>query len=235
APPVARFVEADRESRFRDRMVGPVAGIYVAIEILLSLVVGFVLARLPGRRNLRSALNFIGLWLLAVVPLTFFGAVLDLDTVGPYLALVIGGGVLLAAAALTLRGTMRPLVALLGLLVTMHVVDVVTGGHLQINTVFGYSPTVGGRFAGFGNLTYGQVAAAAVLLAGLLASVPAFALVVLGLSGIRISWRRVAELAAAAAAAVLALGLLDLLRPAGERTHLGRLFEQIGHQGLRPF
>src|SRR5581483_9084710 len=144
-----------------------------------------------------------------------------------YMALVIGGGVLLAAAALTLRGTMRPLVALLGLLVTMHVVDVVTGGHLQINTVFGYSPTVGGRFAGFGNLTHAQVPAAAVLLAGLLdhllggrrgltaavavlavalladglpfwgsdvggvlASVPAFALVVLGLSGIRISRRR---------------------------------------------
>ena len=36
-------------------------------------------------------------------------------------------------------------------------------------------------------------------------------------------------------AAVGGLGLLDLLRPAGQRTHLGRLFEQIGHDGLRPF
>ena len=29
---------------------------------------------------------------------------------------------------------------------------------LQLNTVFGYSPTVGGRFAGMGNLAYGQFA-----------------------------------------------------------------------------
>jgi hypothetical protein len=271
-PPVARFVEADREARFRDRMLGPVAGAYVAIEILLSLVVGFVLARRLGGRQVRRALNFIGLWLLAVVPLTFLGAVLDLDTTGPYLALVIGGGIVLAAAAAALRDPMRPLVALLGLLLALHVGDIVTGGHLQISTVFGYSPTVGGRFAGFGNLTYAQEAAAAILLAGLLthllggqrgpvaavvvlavalvadgmpfwgsdvggvlASVPAFALVVLGLSGRKLSWRRLAAVGAGAVTAVLALGFLDLRRPAAQRTHLGRLFEQIGHEGLRPF
>ena len=68
-----------------------------------------------------------------------------------------------------------------------------------------------------------------------LASFPAFALVVLGLSGTKVSWRRLAALGAGAVAAVLGLGLLDLRRPAGQRTHLGRLFEQIGHDGLRPF
>ena len=35
--------------------------------------------------------------------------------------------------------------------------------------MFGYSPTVAGRFAGLGNLGYAQLAAGAVLLAGLLA------------------------------------------------------------------
>ena len=150
--------------------------------------------------------------------------------------------------------------------------DVVTGGHLQLSTVFGYSPTVGGRFAGFGNLAYGQLAAAAILLAGILAhlwpgrrgiraavvilvvalvadgmpfwgsdvggvlaSVPAFALVALGLSGRKVSWRRLAALGAGAVVAVLGLGLLDLRRPATQRTHLGRLLEQIGHDGFRPF
>ena len=271
-PPVARFVEADREARFRDRMLGPVAGAYVTIEILLSVAVGWVLARCPRRRGLRRALDFVGLWLLAVVPLTFLGAVLDLDRVVPYLALVIGGGVALAAGSAALRGPMRPLVVLLALLLGLHVVDVVTGGHLQISTVFGYSPTIGGRFAGYGNLTYGQVAAAAILLGGLLAhllggrrglavaagimgialvadgmpfwgsdvggvlaSVPAFALVGLGLSGAKVSWRRLVALGAGAVAAVMALGVLDLRRPAANRTHLGRLFEQIGHDGFRPF
>jgi hypothetical protein len=271
-PPVASFVEADREARFRDRMLGPVAGVYVALEILLSLAVGWFLARGARRAGLRRAFDAIGLWLLAVVPLTFLGAVLDIDHVGPYLTLVMGGGALLAGAAAALRGPMRPLAALLALLVALHVGDVVTGGHLQISTVFGYSPTVGGRFAGFGNLAYGQLAAAAILLAGIaahmlgrrrglavagavllvslvadgmpfwgsdvggvLASVPAFALVALGLSGRKISWRRAAALSAGAVVAVVGLGFLDLLRPAGSRTHLGRLFEQIGHDGLRPF
>jgi hypothetical protein len=183
-----------------------------------------------------------------------------------------GGGAMLAAAAAGLRGPMRPLAALLGLLLALQVGDVLTGGHLQITTAFGYSPTVGGRFAGFGNLAFGQVAAVAILLAGILATmlggrrgmragvavlalalvadgmpfwgadvggvlaaVPAFALVALGLSGRAVSRRRLATLIAGGVAAVGGLGLLDLLRPAGQRTHLGRLFEQIGHDGLRPF
>src|SRR5207245_9440679 len=127
-----------------------------------------------------------------------------------------------------------------------------------------------GRCAGYGNLPSGQVAAAAVVLGGLLAhllggrrglavaagvllvalvadgmpfwgsdvggvlaSVPAFALVVLGLSGTKVSWRRLAALGAGAAAAVLALGFLDLRRPAGRRTHLGRPFRPNGPDGPR--
>jgi hypothetical protein len=271
-PPLGRFVEADREARFRDRMLGPVAGTYVVIEILLSLLVAYVLVRHSGRTRLRQVFDFAGLWLLAVVPLTFLGSVLDLDRVGPYLALVVGGGAVLAAAAGRLRGPVRPLAALLALLLALHVGDVVTGSHLQLSTVFGYSPTVGGRFAGFGNLTFGQMAAGAVLLAGLtaymvpgrrglriavailivtlladglpfwgadvggvLATVPAFALVALGLSGRQVSRRRLVALAAVGVAVVGALGFLDLLRPAESRTHLGRLFEQIGSDGIRPF
>jgi hypothetical protein len=272
APPLERFAEADREARFRDRMLGPVAGTYVVIEILLSLLVTYVLVRHPGWTVLRGGFDFVGLWLLAVVPLTFLGAVLDLDTVGPYLALVVGGGVILAAGAAALRGTMQPLALLLGLLLALHVGDVVTGSHLQLSTVFGYSPTVGGRFAGFGNLTFGQVAAGSVLLAGIiaymvpgrrgvriagavlvvalladglpfwgadvggvLAAVPAFALVALGLSGRTVSRRSLVALAAGGVAVVCALGFVDLLRPAESRTHLGRLFEQIGSDGIRPF
>ena len=270
-PPVARFVEADREARFRDRMLGPVTGAYVTIEILLGLAVAFVLVRHPGWRRLRRAFNLVGLWLLAVVPLTFLGSVLDITAVAPYLLLVMGGGAVLAAGAAALRGPIRPLAALLGLLLAVHIGDVMTGAHLQMATVFGYSPTVGGRFAGFGNLAFGQVAAGAILLAGILAhrfgpqrglraavavlavtllaigmpfwgadvggvlaAVPAFMLVALGLSGRSVSPGRLAALAAGGVAAVGALGLLDLLRPAERRTHLGRLFEQMGEDGLRP-
>jgi hypothetical protein len=57
----------------------------------------------------------------------------------------------------------------LGTVVALHLVDLVTGAHLEWNTVFGYSPTVGIRFVGQGNLTFSQLSAAAVLFAGLLA------------------------------------------------------------------
>ena len=48
---------------------------------------------------------------------------------------------------------------------TTLIVDIVTGGSLQINTPLGYSPTVAGRFQGYGNLSFGLVAAAAVVVA----------------------------------------------------------------------
>jgi hypothetical protein len=54
-------------------------------------------------------------------------------------------------------------------MVVMHVGDLLTGAHLELNSVFGYSATVGIRVSGQGNLTFAQLTAAALLLAGLLA------------------------------------------------------------------
>ena len=182
--PLRRFVEADREARFRDRMLGPVAGTYVTLQILLSLAAGLalVLARGSIRPGARRALSFVALWLMAVVPVTFLPSVLDIATPGPYLLFVIGGAAALAGATAALTGVLVgagrggsgrarlwPMAALLGLLLVVQIGDVMTGSHLQVATAFGYSPTVGGRFTGFGNLSFGQVATAAILLAGILA------------------------------------------------------------------
>ncbi|HYH49779.1 MAG TPA: hypothetical protein VEG38_09545 [Acidimicrobiia bacterium] len=286
AVPVERFVEADDEARFRDRMLAPVAATYVTLQIVLSLVAALVLkvGHGPVRTWARRALAFVALWLMAVVPLTFLTAVLDLASVGPYLLLVMGGGAAVAVVAGLVarrlvpseragphRGRLWPMAGLLGLLLLLQVGDVVTGSRLQLATVFGYSPTVGGRFSGFGNLAFGQVATAAILLAGILAhllhrpwgfraaaavlavtlvadgmpmwgsdvggvlaAVPAFSLVALRLAGRTVSARRMATLGAGAVATVIGFGLLDLLRPAPQRTHLGRLFEQMGEDGVTP-
>ena len=45
-------------------------------------------------------------------------------------------------------------------------IDVLVGARLQLNTLFGYTPTVAGWFAGIGNLAFAQISAGAVLLAG---------------------------------------------------------------------
>ena len=57
----------------------------------------------------------------------------------------------------------------LGVLVAVLVVDVVLGNPLQFNSALGFSPSVAGRFIGFGNAGYAALAAAALVLAGLLA------------------------------------------------------------------
>jgi hypothetical protein len=278
-PPVGGLMKADANARFRDTMLAPVAAAYVAAQILLSLIAVIALARPSPRAGVRAGVAGGALWLLAVVPLSFLPAVLGITSAVPYVAFVAGGAVVPAVLAARLAGrrrgssagALRPVAALLALLLGLHLADVVTGAHLQIATVFGYSPTVGGRFAGFGNVAFAQVAASAILLAGLiahlarrhrgtlvatgllgaalladgmpiwgsdvggvLAAVPAFAVVALGLHRARFSWRRAAGLGAAAVTAVGAFGALDLLRPAPERTHLGRLLERIGNEGFEP-
>jgi hypothetical protein len=50
----------------------------------------------------------------------------------------------------------------------------------------------------------------------------------------RVSLRTAALAVVATAVAIGVFGLIDLARPAGERAHLGRLFERIGEDGLGP-
>ena len=57
-----------------------------------------------------------------------------------------------------------PPVILCGLAVVVLGVDIVTGGHLQLNTIFGYSPIVAGRFAGYGNQAFSILTISALVL-----------------------------------------------------------------------
>ncbi|MEN5074301.1 hypothetical protein ABE437_10825 [Isoptericola cucumis] len=63
-------------------------------------------------------------------------------------------------------------------------------------------------------------------LGGGLVVVPAFAVLGLAASGARLTWRRFFGVAAAGVAAVAAVGVLDWMRPADERSHLGRFVGQ---------
>ena len=274
-------------TRFRDTVAGPVSVWFVVLELFGD---GFAVLSLTGsRQRLRPWAAFVALVTLAFPTITFLMGLGRTDHLGftGFTLAVFAGAALLALIAQQLgfrflprndpRAAMAPPLLLIGLLYTVLVLDVVRGGRLQINTVFGYSPVVAGRFAGYGNLAFALLAISTVVLStgvwglarikdsagrgrrshigipvvialfvvaiiadgypsfgsdvgGVLALVPAGAVVVLLLSGRRLNLRKVAGIALATALALVAFAAIDLARPADQRTHLGRLVASAGGQ-----
>ncbi|GAC1609476.1 MAG: hypothetical protein NVS3B26_10890 [Mycobacteriales bacterium] len=143
-----------------------------------------------------------------------------------------------------------------GLTGAVLVVDILTGAHLQMSSVGGYSPVVAGRFAGIGNVAFGVLAASVLLAAastgsataaaltalvvvvdgapvwgsdvgGVLALVPAYAILVLLLAGRAVNVARLTVAAVVGALVVTAFGVADHARPADQQTHLGRFVGQV--------
>jgi hypothetical protein len=174
---------------------------------------------------------------------------------------------MLTAVALW-AGRRRPLGALRAVAVATLVVlagDVLNGSGLQLGSVFGQNPVVGGRFYGLGNTSFALYGLAVLVVVGwVAASGPsrrgsaALALVVLvaalgiealpslgadfggppglllgGLlvvataAGVRLTWRRVVVAVVGAGALVALVALLDWLRPAASRTHLGEFVDSV--------
>jgi hypothetical protein len=189
----------------------------------------------------------------------------------PYFAFLAGGGLVLAALyeIAGARVPTRPTAIGLAVVVGLLTVDLVTGARLQLSTAFGYTPSIGVRFAGIGNVAYAFLGAATIFLAALLAhrvggrrgawaavalmlvafvvdAAPmyggdvggalslsvAYLVTALLLFGARIRWRTVLGLAAAAVAAFALAAVVDLLRPARDRTHLGRLLTNARERGF---
>ncbi len=157
-------------ARYRDRMVAPVAIVFVVLQALLW--VGAAVALRRGAERTRRRVAQAALTMLAYLPATYLAGLVPFADAPAlaYWAFVIGlsVGISWGATALGSRAAIDPLLLCLGLVFGLLVVDMVLGAPLQLNTVFGYSPTVGGRFAGMGNLAFGQFAVAAFLLCGLL-------------------------------------------------------------------
>ncbi|MHB1139604.1 MAG: hypothetical protein ACYC2O_11650, partial [Microthrixaceae bacterium] len=173
---------------------------------------------------------------------------------------------------LTRRALVDPLVATLGGIVAFLSIDIVLGGALQFNTVFGYTPTVAGRFDGMGNPAFSMFAAASIMLSalvayriggrrgvwvgvgllawavvldgspfwgadvgGALALIPSVCVTAWMLLGLRVRLRAAVVWGVATVLAVIGLGLIDLSRPAAERTHLGRLLADVRDNGYEAF
>jgi len=262
----------DRDAQARDKLVAPVTVLFVVMQAVLSVVAVLVLGR--GRR-FRVALEIAALSFFGFLLATYASVAIHLARHGAivYLAVTVATGVVVASLVRLAgrRADVAPPTIMLSAVVAFFALDMATGAHLQLNAVLGYSPTVGGRFAGVGNLTFAQLSVASILLAGIVAwrptrervriaaavlaaaivvdglpmwgsdvggvlsMVPAAVVTVGSLSGRRVRLRTAAIVTVVTAAAVGAATAIDLLRPADQRTHLGRLAESIGRDGGSAF
>ncbi len=264
----------DRAAQFRDATIGQAVATLVTVTIVLVVVAGFGFAYYR-RAWFRVFLRWASLAFIGYVAATFIVGALPMYRwgTGTYFTVVTLIAIAFAAICLTLgrRAVEDPLLLALGAVMALHLGDLLTGAHLELNTVFGYSPTVGIRLAGIGNPGSAELSASALLFAillvlraprrgpaigsallvvtflivaapmfgqdfgGGLSLGPTIALWWLLRSGRRIRVKTVLILAAVLVGAGLLAGFADLSRPANERTHVGRLFEKVGSDGIGSF
>ena len=169
------------------------------------------------------------------------------------------------------RSLFGPVVVVCVATMTVLAADVMTGSRLQLSSLMGLQPLIGGRFYGMGNVTFALFATATLILctvvgnhlvpvmappraAGAVAAIgmvavivdaspswgsdiggppallPGVILLVLAILQIRLTWRRLLAIGGGVLAFLVLLSLLDWLRPAESRSHLGR-FVQTAFDG----
>ena len=168
-------MNVNEDGLFRDGLVGQSMSVVMVVALVLAgIAIGLDRwARLRARWAV-GLLVFAALWLLGFLDATYLAGPFHFGRNGGAFAywtfVVVVGAVIAAVCMLATRR--RPVLAVLaglGAMVALHLVDLVTGAHLEWNTAFGYSATIGIRFVGQGNMTFSQLTAAAVIFAGLLA------------------------------------------------------------------
>jgi hypothetical protein len=213
------LVRANQDSVFRDDQSGIAAGVVFGAGLLLALAAAGLVDRVARSRGF---LSFGALWLLGFVAATFLAVPFHFAAHGgaaAYWTFVVGVASGVAGVAWLvgrLRGSaVDALLTALGLMVVLHVVDLFSGAHLELDAAFGYSATFDVRVGGVSGWAYAQLAAAAMLFAGLLAwRAPSregriVAIAVLAVSVVAIGAPFAGDDFAAALVAAIAFGLLS--------------------------
>jgi hypothetical protein len=172
AATIERLIDETDAALFRDRVLDPVTAIATLGAGIVAL--GSVLSWSARRRSGWRVLAQGGAsWLLGFVAAVYVARWFPFhdSRVVWYYAFVVGVAGALGAMYRRLgRGDpTRSTMLGLGVVVALLIADLVTGARLQLSTAFGYTPTIGVRFAGIGNVAYAFLGASTVLLAGLVA------------------------------------------------------------------
>jgi hypothetical protein len=157
-------VALDREAVFLDAATSGVVRVLIGVQ---ALVYGAAVAAFSARLRARARpwLEGGGLAIAAWPLATYALGMVDGYTLGFLAWVLLLAAVDAALVAAVWMLTSQPLRRLMWLSLATVVVlllDLAAGAELQMNTVLGYSPIVGGRFSGIGNLGFAVLAASAI-------------------------------------------------------------------------
>ncbi len=163
------LAQAADAAAFRDAVV-PVAVTGITLVLAVLAVATAARHRLrPGARRLLAPLAYGA---LGLVPASYLVGQVGVARANPaaQLAIVvaIAGLEALAAVRAERRWPGSGALVAVGSIVALIGVDILIGAPLQLNTVFGYSVAVAGRFTGLGNLAFALFGSATIVLAALI-------------------------------------------------------------------
>ncbi len=174
--PMREAIDLDRESVFVDSLRGPLSGAFVVFQGIVFLLILALLYPRERRGTVAGKvgrpLEIAGLAVVAFPVTTYVAGAVQGHELGPvwFVALLVGiDAVLVAATSLVLRSSLDRLLVLTAFTLVVVASDLVAGSRLQLNTVFGYSPIVAGRFTGAGNIVFAVLGVAAVMTGALIA------------------------------------------------------------------
>ena len=175
-PPAPTMTALDDESVFIDEVKGPLSAIFVLFQVVVYVLLLLLLAWRERRGGVGSTaartLQMCGLAVVAFPVSTYLAGVVDGHALGgvAFGALLIAiTAALVLTASVIFRNSLDRLLALVAFTWLVVALDLVTGSMLQLNTVFGYSPIVAGRFAGAGNIVFAVFGVTAILTSALIA------------------------------------------------------------------
>lgn len=162
------LVEAAEAATFRDATV-PLA--VTGITVGLALLAAAVWQRRRLWPRLRRLLRPLAYGALGIVPATFvvgqIGAVRANLPAQIVVVVALAALVAVAAEAVERRRAGAGALVAVGVIVAVIAADILAGAPLQLNTTFGYSVAVAGRFTGLGNLAFALFGSATIVLAAL--------------------------------------------------------------------
>jgi hypothetical protein len=167
----ASLVDEIEAADFRDEVVNAVIITFIVLTTALALGAALVLMGRGGAKW-RARVRFTALALLAFVPSVYLARLVpfhDVKLLYPVFLIAASCGLAALYRRAGHRHELDPPIIALAVIVVLLVGDVMLGARLQLDSAFGYTPAIGVRISGFGNISYAALAASAVLLAGLVA------------------------------------------------------------------